>query len=856
MVFFKRFFFICCCLILFTLSAGNKLYADWFIDKVISDIRVTGLRNISQSQVNAITSQFIGDRYSDDLFWNIQGRLYALDFFEDIVPRAIPGNPGLANDDPTNTVIIEFSVVEHPIVRRIQIVGNRNLRRNQILDAVLLNPGDIITRTKLNMDADNIFNLYVDRGFPNVTVRAERGAVDASNEADIIFRVEEGAQTRISEIRFQGNMFASNTALRRAISTRRQSPISRGLFLEARIEEDRQAIERYYAERGFIDARVTDVIHELTEDAEGNRTNIILTFVVSEGTQYRFGGMSFTGNIIFKDDELARHVRTRPGEILNRTKIEADFLRVSDLYYDDGYIFNLITKEEIRNEEEATIYYVIRIVERGRAHIENIIVRGNTKTRDHVILRELPFEVGDVFSKRRIMQGIGNLHNLRYFDIIEPDTPLGSVDGLMDLILNVDEGKTIDLQFGLTFTAAAGDLPIMAFVTWTDRNFRGYGQELSVGGELSGNTQRVTVGFRENWLMGRRWSGGVNLAVTRRTTDRALQDILSPVFQGSDISTGEVPDPFEGIWVHPRSGEPYDGPGAITDYEFALRRGYRIPESYLMEYRLWDISLGLHTGYTWHTPIGRFNTSTGYVFSRTWADYDATIFRPFNETIRDNYKNWQTINRVWLSGHWDTRDIVHNPSRGFFLRQSVTYVGGIMPSSRNYISTNSRGQFFHTLLSIPVTDNWSFRTILGVNSSLALIFKQFDGTFDITTEDMLYIDGLTMARGWERRFDGQALWDNWIELRIPIMARFIWWDFFYSATGMWEERAAIKKFGLDDFLFSLGGGLRLTIPGMPIGFYFVKRHRFEDGKVVWYDGPLFSNSLGLDFVIGFTPSFF
>ena len=854
MSFFRRFFTVFC-FIVFTIS-GSMLYADWFSDKIISDIRVTGLRNITQSEVNAITSQFIGRRYSDDLFWNIQGRLYALDYFQDIVPRAIPGNPNLSNTDPANTVVIEFSVVEHPMVRRIQIIGNRNIRRNQILDAVLLKPGDLITRTKLNMDSDNVLNLYIEKGFPNVTVRAESGTVDASNEADIIFRIEEGAQTKISEIRFQGNSFISNTALRRAISTKRQSLFSRGLFLENRIEEDRQAIVKHYAERGFIDARVTDVIHELTEDEEGNRTNVIITFVISEGVQYRFGGMSFAGNIIFKDEELARHVRSRPGEILNITKVEADFLRISDIYYDDGYIFNMITKEEVRNEEEAAIYYVIRIVEQGRAHIENIIVRGNTKTKDHVILRELPFEIGDVFSKRRIIHGIGNLHNLRYFDIIEPDTPPGSVDGLMDFILNVEEGKTIDLQFGLTFTAAAGDLPIMAFVTWTDRNFLGNGQELSIGGELSSNTQRVTLGFRENWLMGRRWSGGVNLAVTRRTTDRALQDIMSPVFPGSDLEKGEVPDPFKGIMVDPRTGEPSDSPNAITDYEYALRRGYRIPDAYLMEYQSWDVSLGLNTGYTWHTPIGRFNTSTGYVFSRTWVDYDAAIFRPYNETIRENYKNWQTINRVWLSGHWDTRDIVHNPTKGFFLRQSVTYVGGILPSARNYITTNSRGQFFHTLFSIPVTDNWSFRTILGVNSSLALMFKQFDGTFDVTTEDMFFIDGLTMARGWEREYDGQALWDNWLELRIPIMARFIWWDFFYSATGIWPDRAAFKKFDRHDFRFSLGGGLRLTIPGMPIGFYFVKRYEYIDNKIVWHDGPLFSNSLGLDFVIGFTPSFF
>lgn len=854
MVFWKR-TFLFCCFILFNL-ASSMLYADWYTDKIISDIRFKGLKNISQSEISAITAQFIGRKYSDELFWDIQGRLYALDYFEDLVPNAIPGNANISKYDPINTVVIEFTVTERPIVKRIQIIGNKNIRRNQILDVVLLKPGDLVTKTKLNIDEDNIFNLYIEKGFPNITVNGEIGTVDSANEAEIVFKVEEGAQTKIGEIRFQGNSFASESTLRKTITTKKQSLFSKGLFLESKIEEDKQAIIKYYGEKGFIDAKVTDVTQELTEDAEGNRTNLIITFVINEGKQYKFNGMVFNGNVIFKDEELSKHVRMKPGEVVDKTKIEADFSRIADLYYDDGYIFNVISKEEIRNEDDSTISYVVRIVEHGRAHIENIVIRGNEKTKDHVILREIPLEVGDIFSKKKIIEGVGNLFNLQYFDVIEPDTPPGSAEGLMDLILNIEEGKTIDLQFGLTFTAAAGDLPLMAFVTWTDRNFLGNGQELSIGGELSGNTQRVTLGFKENWLLGKRWTGGVSVSVMHKTTDKALQDILPPIFPGSELDDGEVPDPFTGIMVDPDTGRPSTDSDAITDYEYALRHGYRIPESYLMEYESWDISLGLNTGYTWHTPIGRFNASTGYVFSRTWADYDASRYRPYNETIRDNYQNWQTVNKVWASVYWDTRDIVYNPNKGFYLKQSVTYAGGILPSARNYISTNSKGQLFHTLFSIPVFKSWDFKAILGLNSSLSLIFKQFDGSFDITTEDLLFIDGMTMARGWDRVYDGQALWDNWAELRIPIMAKYIWWDFFYSATGIWPEMESFKKIDKNDFLFSFGGGLRLTIPGLPIGFYFVKRYQYIDDKIVWQDGPLFSNSMGLDFVIGFTPSFY
>ena len=149
--------------------------------------------------------------------------------------------------------------------------------------------------------------------------------------------------------------------------------------------------------------------------------------------------MIFDGNVIFTDEELFEQVRMEEGDILNKTKLEADFSRVADLYYDDGYIFNVISKEEQRNETDGRIAYRVKIIEQGRAHIENITVRGNDKTKDHVILRELPLEVGDIFSKKKIIEGMTNLYNLQYFGVVEPETPQGSADGLMDLIINVEE---------------------------------------------------------------------------------------------------------------------------------------------------------------------------------------------------------------------------------------------------------------------------------------------------------------------------------------------------------------------------------------------------------------------------------
>ena len=843
-------------LLIFIFTAAYVSAADWYTDKKIENIRFKGLKNITESELEAITSEYIGQAFTDDTFWDLQGKLYALDYFDDLLPNALPGKDNLSKYDPENTVIIEFNVVERSVVKKIKISGNKNIRRNQLLDVVLLKPGDLINNTKIKLDEDSIKSLYIEKGFPEISVEGSVEEKNDDNESVVVFTVNEGEQTKIQEIRFSGNSFASDSTLRKKLETKKQSLFSKGVYLESKIEEDIQNITKYYGEKGFIDAEVTNVEKEIVTNDDGERTDLIITFHIEEGTQYIYDGMIFDGNIIFTDSELYEQVRMEEGDVLNKTKLEADFSRVADLYYDDGYIFNVISKEEQRNETDGKVAYRVKIIEQGRAHIENITIRGNDKTKDHVILRELPLEVGDVFSKKKIIEGMTNLYNLQYFGVVEPETPQGSADGLMDLILNVEEGKTTDVQFGLSFTADAGDLPIMTFVKWTDRNFMGNGQQLSIGTNLSSEEQTVSIGFTERWLANKRWTGGVTLSVSHEKTRQVPQDILGPVFAGDDLDEGEVPDPYTGVMVDPDTGEPSTSSDAITDYEYAVRTGQSIPSTYLMEYDSWDVSLGLNTGYTWHTPIGRFNASTGYDITRTWVDYDDEIYRPYNETIRDNLQEWQTINKLWYSFYWDTRDIVYNPTKGFYLKQSITYAGGILPSEREYISTTSKAEVFKQLFSIPVFSAWNFKMIAAAHTSLSLLWDQFDGSLDVTRSEMFYIDGMTMARGWNRVYDGHALWDNWFELRMPIAERFLWWDWFISATGIWADRDSFKDRDKNDYYYSMGGGLRLTVPGLPIGFYFVKRYEYENNEIEWHDGPLFDSSMKLDFVIGFTPSFY
>ncbi|MFP4483668.1 MAG: outer membrane protein assembly factor BamA [Spirochaetaceae bacterium] len=882
----RRICFIAISLLLLT-SALFAQEEAWYQGKPIVDVRFEGLTSVSRSELEGITEQFIGRNFTDSVFLDLQRRLYALDYFQQIVPRAVRAQDGEA-------VVIVFEVDERPLVRDVVFEGSRSLREGELRDAIVLKPGDIVTGSKVRLDEQAVEDTYVSEGFPNVQVTGEVEEIEGANEVNVVFRIDEGARVTIEEIRFSGNTFASDSTLRGVMESKAQSIFNRGTFQESTLEQDRQAIEQYYRTRGFIDAEVVEIDRERRQDEEDERVNLTLTIFVEEGEQYVFGGVDFEGNELFTDAELRERISLEPGDTLDMNRFESDFQQVADLYYRNGYIFNSISRQEERDEEENSVSFTVDIVERSRAHIENILIRGNEKTKDYVIRRELPLEVGDVFSASEIREGVRNLSNLQYFSNITPETPEGSVEGLMDLVINVEEANTADIRFGISFGAQEG-FPVTGQLSWQDRNFLGRGQ--SIGAQLNVSPQEQQLGFNfgERWLFGRRWSAGVNANVDREIQDDIPQDVLAPIFGEGDANA--VPDPFTGAYVFEEETELDEGSctgetfeagrqwpaecGAptsdqideflVTDYEYAGGDLSAIPEAYLMDYTDWEISLGGNTGYRFPTGIGTFAARTSVRTAAGFASYDAATQRPFDPRVRENLETWNFQNSWTLGLSLDDRDLVASPSSGYHADQSATFTGGFLFGDRHFIRTKSKGQLFWTFFDWDVFDNWSWKLVGGLNSELSFILPQFwvpaddrqdefaSGAQVAALSDLLALDGMTMARGWPFDSGNEVLWGNWFELRTPIAEDIVWFDQFFDAAAVWNERDDFRSLGIEDFKFSFGTGLRFTVPQFPIRLYLAKRFQIRDGKVDWQEGSLLNpndtETGGIDFVLSFSTDF-
>jgi outer membrane protein insertion porin family len=825
--------------LLLAVSGFAQPATDWYLGKPIKDITFEGLARVDKNELDTAVKSYKGQTFTESLWMDLQAAIYALDYFEEISPIALPG------DADYGSVIVKFTVKEKPWIETVRVDGCRGLRPSEILETALLKSGDIYNQAKARVDEQAIRKLYIEKGYADAKVSSSTESGKAENSLVLVFKVSEGSQVSIKEIRFEGNTSISASSLKGDLGLKEQGLFQPGLFQEQKLEADKTKVENIYQSRGYVDARVADVLREYKKDEGAQKTRMIITFVISEGQQYTFGGLTFSGNRIFSNDKLSSLVRSKTGAVLNYPVFLQDKQRIEDLYYENGYIFNRIDLKEKRDAENHVIAYSLEIVERDRAHIESIILKGNKKTKDSVITRELPFEVGDIFSKTKVVTGLRSLYNLQYFSAISPEMIPGSADNLMDLVLTVEEQSAADIQFGMTLSgigSSTSTFPLSGLIKWSDRNFMGNGQTLSAGLTISPTDQEITFGFSDPWLLGKRITGSLELGFVHKTVD-ALQDTSGPVFSYDDNAA--VPDPYTS-WA---------------EYKAA---GYDVPDDYYMEYEYWNIYLTTSLGYRYVLPLGVVGLSGGIKFGITNHDYDTSLYRPYDEDLAKYAGEWIFGNSLIFKAYLNALDLWYDPGKGFYASQKFTWAGLFSFEKDQFLRTDTKLEGYLTLFDIPVSDSWSLKWVLGAHTGLSMLLPKPGVDFYAMDDSKLYIDGYFIGRGWteldDDEFKGTALWENWLELRMPIVKNFLSLDGFLDAVTVKTENGLLKiengdgtidtnkdslfDLGLSNMAFSTGVGFRFTISQFPFRFYFAKRFYMDEdtGSFEWA-------SSGMDFVI-------
>jgi outer membrane protein insertion porin family len=420
-------------------------------------------------------------------------------------------------------VFLVVVVREYPVLAEIIFEGNRTFSNEDLLKKVQLVRGATLTDQALESALQRLKRFYEEEGYLLTDIRYEVKE-NASGRATVYFYIQESSYVTIERITWKGNKAFDNWSLNWYLEETKENNWWRNIFGRPRFdrkkfEEDKQKIiNNVYRANGYRDARIISDSVYYSED----RTKLFIDITISEGPRYVIRNVKFEGNTVYPSELLEAVFGIKKGDVYNQKKIE-ERLRfsqeggdISSLYLDRGYLAMRPDLEETVVAGDS-VDLRIYISEGNPFRIRRVNIKGNTKTKDHVIRRELYTIPGDLFSRENIIRSIRQLAQLNYFDSekINPDVqPLLQTEEV-DITYELIEKQTD------TFNASAGFSALLGFtgaIGFTFNNFslqditrgdaytplpHGDGQRLDLQWQFGRfNFNVLSLSFSEPWAFG------------------------------------------------------------------------------------------------------------------------------------------------------------------------------------------------------------------------------------------------------------------------------------------------------------------------------------------------------------------
>ena len=506
------------CVVLFGLKQANA--QDNAYDKgkfyELGEITVTGVKSFSPQTVVAYTGLKKGQRIQipgEEISTTIN-KLWKLELFSDIefFITKIEGE----------VVDLELYIQELPTLSEYTIKGIKKGKIETIVKDTDIKKGKKLSKNFLATTKNYIENKFKKEGFLNakVTIDTKADTTDVNNQKMLV-SVDRGDRVKVRSISFEGNEVYKPKKLRKKLkNTRLEFPgrfWKRSKYIEADFEEDLKKLLDFYKEKGYRDARIiSDSI--VVDD---NKIDVVVK--VQEGNKYYFGNVDFIGNSVYSDAQLSRVLGIKAGDTYNgvllrkriadQTKPDGDDL--TNLYQNNGFLFSSINPVEVSAVND-TINFEVRITEGKPAYFNRISVKGNDRTNDHVIYREIRTRPGELYSKDKVVRSVRELGQLGFFDAEQISPDFKDVDpnaGTVDIEYGlVEKGASqIELQGGYGGGGFIGTLGL-SFNNFSMRNIfnkkeykpvpMGDGQQLALRLQASRFFETYSFSFSEPWLGG------------------------------------------------------------------------------------------------------------------------------------------------------------------------------------------------------------------------------------------------------------------------------------------------------------------------------------------------------------------
>ncbi len=424
--------------------------------------------------------------------------IWKMGFFEDVQVESTESKAGL---------VIVFVLKEKPAINKIYVAGNDEVSLSKINEILDVKKEQILDLSKLKKNVEKIKDLYVEKGFYMAEVSYELKR-NSPSEVDVWFRVHENAKVEVRRVNFVGNRALTDEELRDVILTHEGNILSivtqAGTYREDVFQRDLLLLQAHYWDRGYVQVKVGTPLIELSPDKQ----SMYITISIDEGPQYRLGKIDVRGDLLESKEFFLKRVSVKPGEIFNRSKLSDDLQKLTDLYKDRGYAYVNASPATPVDEKNLTVDVTFEIQKGELVYFDHINIRGNSKTRDKVIRRELRIIEGDAYNQTALDYSKRRVNALGFFEKVDVSTKRGSGDNEMDVNVEVAERPTGTFQIGAGFSSVEN---FIAQAQISQNNLLGRGQLLTLQAQLSSLRQLFLLQFQDLYFLDTNWTFGFNL---------------------------------------------------------------------------------------------------------------------------------------------------------------------------------------------------------------------------------------------------------------------------------------------------------------------------------------------------------
>lgn len=469
---------------------------------IVTAIEVAGADQVETSAIRIHITQAVGALLDAEAVDKDIKAIYTMGFFENVWVDKLTSEGG---------VLLRYSVSELPIVGKIDFEGAEHVDVEDIEAVLAVRQETIFDPVKAWKDQTEIAKLYEEKGYPDAVVTWKKAPTEvdgevSTNRVDLTYTVEEGSLVRVQKIIFEGVEAFSERKLRRILTTRKEWMFSwltgAGILNQEELSTDVERLTSFYYDNGYVEVLIDEP--EVVRYDDG----LEVTFRLEEGEQFTIAELDFSGDVLLTRGELIEAAGYEIGGIFKPSGIREAIFGVTEAYGDLGYAFAEVRPYTKVNEDDATVSIRLDVKANDIVNVRRVNVRGNVKTKDGVIRREVRIAEGEKFSGSGLQRSKAEIRRLGFFDEVEVTSQRTENPSEVDLNVDVKEGRTGTFSAGAGFSSSDSLLLNGRIV---ERNLFGRGQTLRFSADFGSRRQNFRLGFVEPYLFRRPLTLGLEL---------------------------------------------------------------------------------------------------------------------------------------------------------------------------------------------------------------------------------------------------------------------------------------------------------------------------------------------------------